>query len=192
MVFLDLQISIERPSGLLKFETYQKPMNLHMYIPPKSVHPPGLLNGLIYGRLLTYWDQNTQVSNFEKMTFLLFKRLLARGYSKDHLLPRFTDTIYRLQARANDKTTTKTHTDTKGALTENNSTSIFYHLPYHPKGITRHHVRNHYDRTLGPLLPNRQLTVAMSRPKNLADGLCRTRLQPLLHNNPSDYLCGDP
>jgi hypothetical protein len=55
IIFMDLTIQIDPLSNRLIFETFQKAMNLYLYIPPNSAHPEGLLRGLIFGRLRAYW-----------------------------------------------------------------------------------------------------------------------------------------
>jgi hypothetical protein len=34
-------------TGGIRTNLYEKPVNLHMYLPPHSAHPPGVLRGLI-------------------------------------------------------------------------------------------------------------------------------------------------
>jgi hypothetical protein len=63
LIFMDLWISIG-PDRHLIFQTYQKPMNLYLYMPPGSVHPGKMLRSLIFGRLRTYWLQNTHLRDF--------------------------------------------------------------------------------------------------------------------------------
>jgi len=46
--FLDLTVSINT-DGTLCTKTFQKPTNLHLYIPPNSAHPSGVLKSIIYG-----------------------------------------------------------------------------------------------------------------------------------------------
>ena len=53
--FLDLTITIN-DNGHVEFKTYQKELNLYLYIPPSSAHPPGCFQGLIIGNLQTYWQ----------------------------------------------------------------------------------------------------------------------------------------
>ena len=50
--------------GNLITKTYQTPMNLFLYIPPHSVHPPGLMKSFIFGLLQTYYFQNTAAEFF--------------------------------------------------------------------------------------------------------------------------------
>jgi hypothetical protein len=45
--FMDVHLYIT-PAGI-KSRLYKKPMNLYLYLPPRSAHPPGVLTGLIFG-----------------------------------------------------------------------------------------------------------------------------------------------
>jgi hypothetical protein len=51
--FLDLQLTIE--GNKIKTKTFQKPMNLYLYIPPLSAHSLGCFKR-ITGELLRYWN----------------------------------------------------------------------------------------------------------------------------------------
>jgi hypothetical protein len=64
--FLDLQISIS--NGKIHTKTFQKPLNLYLYIPPTSAHPLSCFKGLITGEILRYWLQNTQQEDFINIT----------------------------------------------------------------------------------------------------------------------------
>jgi hypothetical protein len=48
-VFLDLELDLYNSS--VRTRTFQKEMNLYLYIPPLSAHPPSCLKGLITGEL---------------------------------------------------------------------------------------------------------------------------------------------
>jgi hypothetical protein len=48
-VFLDLNLKLE--GGTIQTSTYQKSLNLYLYILPNSAHPPICLKGLISGEL---------------------------------------------------------------------------------------------------------------------------------------------
>ena len=48
--FMDMTISINN-SNKIETTLFKKQLNLHLYIPPHSVHPPGLLPGIVYGTL---------------------------------------------------------------------------------------------------------------------------------------------
>ena len=45
--FLDMTISIV--DGHIEMRTYQKPMNLYLYLPPLSSHTRGVIKGTIFG-----------------------------------------------------------------------------------------------------------------------------------------------
>ena len=47
--FMDLTITIK--NGHVSTSLFEKPLNLHLYIPPHSAHPPGLLPGIVKSTL---------------------------------------------------------------------------------------------------------------------------------------------
>jgi hypothetical protein len=51
---------------------------------------------------------------------------------------------------------------------------LIFHILYHPRGLTRQQVQHVYADTVGPLIPERRLLVAVSQPKNIRDRVCRT------------------
>ena len=81
--FLDLTISIDKNSSMIQYKTYQKEMNLYLYIPNHSASPPGLLKSLVYGLLSTYKRQNSDDKDFRFIVGKLFERLIARGYPRE-------------------------------------------------------------------------------------------------------------
>ena len=71
-VFLDLEISISNDTRRLKFKTFQKKLNLYLYIPPHSAHPPGTIRSLIFGLTRKYWQQNSDPNDFCAIIKLLY------------------------------------------------------------------------------------------------------------------------
>ena len=189
--FLDLTISIDSVSRKIKYKTYQKDMNLYLYIPKHSASPPGLLKSLAYGLLSTYKRQNSDKEDFKLMVTKLFERLIARGYNRtelgilfDEVAKKLGSTSYRQKDKAN-QCKTNGNTDKEG--------NLFFHLPYHPKDVSRKFIQKKYEeicekldnlgesfRTArneaGGLMTIPKLTVAYSRPKNLRDILSPSRL----------------
>ena len=60
--FLDMALSIIQ--GRIISSTYQKKMNLHLYIPPSSEHPPSCIKGAIFSLINRYYRQNTHQQDF--------------------------------------------------------------------------------------------------------------------------------
>ncbi len=184
LIFLDLRISIG-PKRHLTFQTYQKPMNLYLYIPPGSAHPEKMLRSLIFGRLRAYWLQNTHPSDFYAMAVLLARRLMARGYSFPALKPLFEEASVRLQTQLSQRRAIHRQPPDPNDPAKK---AIIFHLEYHPRGIQRSQVRQVYSDTLAPFLPVRKLTLAVSHPRNLRDRICSTRLPDVPGENPSDLI----
>ena len=157
-------------------------MNLFLYIPSNSAHPPGLLKSLIFGLLLTYFNQNKDTNDFLEMTRLLLRRLLNRGHKYETLEPVFHSAVEHIEIMAN------THFKPTPSPTLPSNNPLFLHLPYHPKDISRKRLRDIYDATCQSTLSCihndetdsdmkiDRLTIAYSRPKNLRDLLCPSTL----------------
>ena len=71
--FMDLTISIK--NGQISTSLFEKPLNLHLYIPPHSAHPPRLLPGIVHStssKFLPYVQT--------KMTKFYKQRFFSNGY----------------------------------------------------------------------------------------------------------------
>jgi hypothetical protein len=62
--FLDLNVTLKHSTIITS--TYQLPLNLYLFIPPRSAHPSSCLKGLIKGELNRYWLQN-QLADFQDL-----------------------------------------------------------------------------------------------------------------------------
>ena len=190
--FLDLTLSIDN-DGLVTTKTFQKDMNLFLYIPPNSAHPPGMIKSLIYGLLRTYKLQNTYHKDFLKYSSLLYHRLIARGHNQTNLNEHFRDAAIKLSTQSSSPTTTPPYIiqhpcHKKRKLTTNNDDNIFFHIPYHPRDISRQQFHSIYNSTLHNTSPTtcnirtyhnmniKKLTIAYSRGPNLFDILCSSTL----------------
>jgi hypothetical protein len=179
-------------------------MNLFLYIPGHSAHPPGIVKSLIHGLVHTYYRQNSKRINFKKNVRKLFGRLLLRGHLHNDIYP-----IFLQAAQAIDKKQHKKQQRKNGRYDSNNNNSsntlsqlfqqqerqdIFFHLPYHPKDITRTAIHDSFNKTCmnkdamgenfsrmtnweGCMMEVSKLTIAYSRGQNLRDLLCKTTLQ---------------
>jgi hypothetical protein len=179
LVVLDLNISIAA-NRQLTFTTFQKELNLYLYIPPSSAHPRNMLRSLIFGRLRAYKHQNTNREDYIHFAKLFAKRLVDRGWPPHTILPLFKEADRLLSSQPQPRKTGRTSC----------VRPIIFHLPYHPRGIQRQQIRLLYQETIQPLIPDRELIVAVSRPRNLRDRVCSTRLPNVTGQNPSDFLVG--
>ena len=186
--FLDLTIWIDDDKKI-KYKTYQKEMNLYLYIPKHSASPPGLLRSLVFGLLGTYKRQNSDKKDFNLMVSRLFERLVARGYQRDVLSTLFLEAAEKLNSPAyTPKTRRPKHYPKAKEINQ-----LFFHLPYHPRGVSRRFIQQQYHEHCerpdrlgesfrfyksvdGRVLSIDKLTVAYSRPRNLRDLLSPSKL----------------
>jgi hypothetical protein len=162
--FLDLKISVQNQKIITS--TYQKEMNLCLYIPPLSAHPNSYFEGLIHGELKRYWLQNSP-NEFIQLVTKFIERLLAMGHTIDNLIP-----ILKQAANKIDSNRVLYNSNNKDAT----NNSLFIHWEYQPNGIQGRHIRAIYNDTLAQHIDYDKMTLAVSRPKNLRDILTRASL----------------
>ena len=117
--FMDLTISIK--NGKISTSLFEKPLNLHLYIPLRSTHPPGLLPGIIHSTLFRIFTLCSDHNDRILCTKVFFKRLQAQGYKSDQIKPLFYNDIAHAQCYSGPTDMTKT-----------DHTSLIRHLPFHP------------------------------------------------------------
>ena len=148
-------ISINK-DGNLHYKSHEKPMNLHQHLSPASNHPPNTLQGLVFGMLQSYWEQNSWVSDFEKIASKFALRLMSWGYSLQSTTPLFEEKIEKLQQQHELTPTDRINKDNSATR------DLCTHTTFHKCGVDRRTVRKMDGKTLGPELPNRNLVVAQS------------------------------
>jgi len=196
--FMDLTIRIE--GDRLVTSLYEKPLNLYLYIPPHSAHPPGVLKGLVSGNTLRIYALCSEQSDIDNRIRQFYRRLLVRGYQRDKLVPAFTKGISRAKAFIARGCTQSSPI----VLSNEEEKRVFFHLQYHPSDpssrriqrLWRHHVlQPSWERPLW-LLKNdnghpigvRQLCVAYSRPPNLGNLFSYRKIDNLAGPPVSSYL----
>ena len=182
VVFLDLEISLDPDSRCLTTRTYQKAMNLFLYIPPTSAHPPGVLKSIVYGNLQRFWKQNTHRSDFVRVAGQFAQHLIARGHHPDVVRELFLEVGTRLSRHP----TPCDNVDPRKTL--------FFHWEYHPNGISRRDIRRAYTETCAEDsgFDFDRFVVAFSRAPNIRDALMPTRLSEPAGSRASDYFCELP
>ena len=72
---------------------YEKAMNLYLYIPSHSAHPPGVLNGLVSGNILQIHSLCSEQNDINRRMKEFYARLLVCRYQHYLLIPAFTKGI---------------------------------------------------------------------------------------------------
>jgi hypothetical protein len=169
--FLDITIKIN-DCNRIETRTYQKPMNLYLYITESSSHPRDTIKGMIFGELKRYHAQNTKREDYLEMVRLLFTRLRARGWGAELLKEWFLTAADKIES---NRPRFRPDIPPRERL--------FIHAKYHRHGITRKEIRAAFNATCSSLLTMpgmeiNQVTVALSRPTNLKDDLTSARFYP--------------
>ena len=86
-----MKISIREDRIVTSF--YGKLMNLYLYIPPNSAHPPGVLTGLVYGNILCIHLRCSDEDYINSCMKYFYTRLLVSVYQRNFLIPFFTKGI---------------------------------------------------------------------------------------------------
>ena len=141
-------------------------MNLFLYIPHNSAHPPGMTTSLIYGLLRTYYIQNTKHNDFIQNASLLFNRLLARGHTKTNLHKLFREATLKLKKldRNNylQQPIRNKHTEIENEITKftenklnpnyepdtSKTKQLIFHTQFHPRDMSRKKIQHHFKNTL--------------------------------------------
>ena len=189
--FLDLTLSLE--NGHITTKTFQKPMNLYLYIPPTSAHPTSCYKGLIVGNFLRFRKQNND-KDFCNLLGNFAEHLLARGHSLKAVKSHFTKAAAIVDKSTLQQLPTKNTLQTpkqdiqQAADPSIVNRSLYLHWEYHPHGMKKERLRAIFDDTIGRCNPfAKGMTVAMSRPKNLRELLTKTTLQEQEGRRASDY-----
>jgi hypothetical protein len=190
--FLDLTISV-KPNGKIKTKLFEKKLNLYLYIPPHSAHPPGVTRGLIFGMIQRIFRLTTDTADQKSAAIDLFRRLQARGHQAADILPTFLAAL----ANAAKPPTRLTNGDP-------DAPPLFLHLRYNSFDVTSKSIQATFRTFLlhpknEPLLPDlrnsynarfrsHRLIVAYSRPSNLRNLLFPHKLQEAADHPVSSFL----
>jgi hypothetical protein len=136
--FMDLTISID--AGKCSFTMFEKKLNLYLYIPPNSAHPPGVITGLIFGNVLRIYQLCSDEQDISNRLVVFFRRLRACNYSPESLLPLFNKAIENTKAYLSRSDAD--HATRKEAKELDAERRVFLHLPYHPRDPSSKVVQN--------------------------------------------------
>jgi hypothetical protein len=184
--FMDLTVSIN--GNKLETTLYEKALNLYLYIPPHSAHPPGVLNGLVIGNIHRIFTLCSTETKIKELITMFYDRLIVRGYKDTDIRPLFETGIARMRDRIREET------NPAPSLDEDPNTRVFFHIPFNP-GDPKSHIYQKLWRNIvvkpdgkpAEALPNLvndaghyigidRMTVAYSRCQNLANTLSYRKL----------------
>jgi hypothetical protein len=194
--FLDLTISILDNRIVTKI--YEKPLNLYLYLPPQSAHPPGLARGMIIGGIGRIYRLTSEQSDRQASIRAFYRRLRVRGYTAETLHPLFSEGI----ARASRPTRHAPQ------AADEDEERIFLHLPFHPCNPSSQSIQRLFRDVLlsppnEPLLPDlrnsndapvriNRMIVAYHRPYNLKNLLFPRRIKEVPAQLVSSVIPGPP
>jgi len=194
--FLDLTVTVKE--GIITTTLYEKPLNLHLYIPPHSAHAPGLLPGIVYCTLFRIHTLCSAEEDKDQRTRTFYYRLKARGYQAEKLLPLFQKAIERAKVY--------TGPAPQASAAER---PVFFHLQYHPQDPSPSVIQKAWRETVlepkykRPLwaLKNpqteapcnvRRMIIAYKRPMNLGNLLSHRDLNRHPNHQQPNALPGPP
>jgi hypothetical protein len=183
--FLDLTLEIVDDRIVTK--TFEKALNLFLYIPPSSAHSPGVLKSTIFGNVRRYWNQNSNKKDYQDAVRRFVARLEARGHDHDELRPLFQDAFEAIARNptlpaSSSSSTTSRH---NAAVPQN---TLFYHSEFHPRGVARRDIRHAYSETLEGHSGFDRFIIAYSRPRNIRDALMSSKLKEQVGLHVSDLI----
>ena len=162
-------------------------MNLYLYLPPTSAHPPDTIKSLIFGSIRAYFIQNTHQRDFYSECVQLAKHLLASGWKWEHLSSLFNEAHAKLLA-AGRASLLHIATSRRRNKLKTKSETLIFKLPFSPRGVKRQDITVAFKESgLDKLLPDYRLICAQLRSKNIRDRVCRTTLEDIPQANPSDF-----
>ena len=179
VIFLDLHLELRHRTIFSKL--YEKPMNLHLYLPARSAHPPGVLHGLIAGHIYRAFCLCTDPSDAHASVSKLFQHLLARGYYASVLKPIFENAFKNRQ------------NFTPSQQTDSSFDCWIFKLTYHPQDPSSRLIQQAWQDTVAaprlskPLeridirynpIGHRRFIVCYKRPPNIGNLLSYRKLQP--------------
>jgi hypothetical protein len=158
--FLDL--TVFKNGELYGTKSYQKKLNLHLYIPPASAHPPGVIKSLICGRIKKFKKQNTRDVHYREMVQTFFQNLIDRGHKPSFLRPIFSETMNRLETQQQQ-------------MKENScARKWFVKVPYDPKGPDSRSIKNLFESDIIEGKIGGRMIVCYQSAPNLKSMICKS------------------
>jgi hypothetical protein len=173
LIFLDLHIEIV--NGKIITKLFEKALNLYLYLPSHSSHPPGMVHGLIHSMVLRIFRLSSDPSDALHNCKRFGQHLVARGYSPSFVFELINQSIHSTRSQHHSTVST----------TATKAPSTFLHIPYHPMNPASKKIQALFRQDFfprdGTALPDhcnppnrahlgiKRLIVAYSQPRNLGN-----------------------
>jgi hypothetical protein len=131
--FPALDFTVTRVGDHLEISPFEKPTNLHLFIPPRSNHPPHTAKGWILGYLKRLAVNSSNVRIFNEAALAFFSQLRARGFRRAFLLEIFAKMDYapsRRQSFAKHDSLVRSYEQSIAPRSRDPTTAFFFPLPY--------------------------------------------------------------
>ena len=185
VVFLDLEIWIDRKEQRFMFKPHAKEISLLLYLPPHSAHPKDAWKGMIHGLLSKYWRHCCRIEDYKNEVQQLYRGMINRGHCPAQLKQLFEEVSNSLEKRNSPVGTevdSRIHLQCNSKLrAKDMSKIVLLHQEYHPKDVSRRTLQRIYRETCGPvfrdLLGIDRAMVAYHKSKNLKDLVIPSRMK---------------
>lgn len=140
--FLDVTIHLKPYS--ISTSLYEKPLNLHLYIPWNSAHAPHIRTSIVTSGIFRILRLVTERSDKQFHLTQFFTRLLARGYNHTFLYATFQRALEQFALRSTPRFPRTPTSDLfwPSPITITTADeSAFLHLPYHSRDPPRQHLQ---------------------------------------------------
>ena len=77
------------PDGTIKTKLFEKSLALHLYIPPHSMHAPGVLTPRVFGSILRMFRLNSDEDDTVSDVLCFYHNFTKRGHKEEILKPLF-------------------------------------------------------------------------------------------------------
>jgi hypothetical protein len=149
--------------------TCQKPLNLHLYIPPTSAHPSSCFTGTTAGHIIRFWQQNPNLAYYHRLVSEFATHLESRGCA--------ISDVERAMLSAATNIDTMSHTTvSKATPTTITAKRLYIHLRYSTHGPGRQTLFHLYNKHFRGHDGFDEMIVAFPFPKILRDLLTHTVL----------------
>ena len=124
--FMDLTITIE--DNKLSTNLFQKPLALHLFIPPHSCHPKKCFKGLVTGMTLRIHRLCSHQRDIDHWTKQFYTHLLDRGYHREVIVPLLNSAIESSTAYL---ATSEAYRQLQKEKKAGGNNKVFFKLKYH-------------------------------------------------------------